>query len=164
MAYSHILQGTAGQMILSTLICAACLFSFNGFDQIPQRASRRRLLEDIYRILKPGGCFILSCRSGLAFGKRWAAWIWLTIEYLGRKVSGRIKPGWEWGDKVRKGLYHHYSTPFGMRKAFQQVGFRLIHFNSSKNVEKGRRASFLTNFSSDKSLFFVVRKTGPSKT
>jgi TRAP-type uncharacterized transport system fused permease subunit len=31
MAYSHILQGTAGQMILSTLICAACLFSFNGF-------------------------------------------------------------------------------------------------------------------------------------
>jgi TRAP-type uncharacterized transport system fused permease subunit len=31
MAYSHILEGTAGQMILSTLICAACLFSFNGF-------------------------------------------------------------------------------------------------------------------------------------
>ena len=30
MAYGHIIEGTASQMIVSTLICAACLFSFNG--------------------------------------------------------------------------------------------------------------------------------------
>lgn len=31
MAYGHIIEGTAGELILSTLICAACLFAFNGF-------------------------------------------------------------------------------------------------------------------------------------
>jgi TRAP-type uncharacterized transport system fused permease subunit len=31
MAYGHIIEGSAGQMILSTIIAAACLFSFNGF-------------------------------------------------------------------------------------------------------------------------------------
>ena len=139
------------------------LFSFNGFDQIPGKASRRELLEGVHRMLKPGGCFILSCKSGLAFGKRWVAWIWLTLEYLGRKISGRIKPGWEWGDKVRKGWYHHYSTPFGIRKILQQLGLELIYFNSIRNIEKGKRPSFLTNFSPDKSLFFVVRKTARSK-
>ncbi len=139
------------------------LFSFNGFDQIPGKASRRQLLEDVHRILKPGGCFILSCRSGLAFGKRWATWIWLALEFLVRKVSGRIKPGWEWGDKIRKGWYHHYSTPFSIRKALQQVGLELVYFNSSRNIEKGKRPTFLTNFSPDKSLFFVVRKSADSK-
>jgi TRAP-type uncharacterized transport system fused permease subunit len=31
MAYGHIIEGTASQVIVSTIICAACLFSFNGF-------------------------------------------------------------------------------------------------------------------------------------
>jgi TRAP transporter 4TM/12TM fusion protein len=31
MAYTHILGGTASQIVVSTIICAACLFSFNGF-------------------------------------------------------------------------------------------------------------------------------------
>lgn len=31
MAYGHIIEGTASQLILSTIMCAACLFSFNGF-------------------------------------------------------------------------------------------------------------------------------------
>jgi len=139
------------------------LFSFNGFDQIPRKASRRLLLEDVHRILKPRGCFILSCRSGLAFGKRWPGWVWLALEFLVRKVSGRIKPGWEWRDKIRKGWYHHYSTPFGVRNALQQARLELVYFNSSRNIEKGKRPTFLTNFSPDKSLFFVVRKSADSK-
>jgi TRAP transporter 4TM/12TM fusion protein len=31
MAYSHIIEGSASQFIISTIMCAACLFSFNGF-------------------------------------------------------------------------------------------------------------------------------------
>lgn len=134
------------------------LFSFNGFDQISGNVGRRRLLGNVHRILKPGGCFILSSRSGLAFGKRWAGWMWLALESIGRRMSGRTKPGWEWGDKVHKGWYHHYSTPFEIRNALRHAGLEPTYFNSSSNIEKERQPSFFTNFCPDRSLFFVARK------
>ena len=133
-------------------------FSFNGFEQIPGSKNREKVLSEVWRVLKVGGIFVLTTRSGLAAGKRWLGWPWLCLEFLYRKMLDNTEQDWELGDKVRQGNYHHYLSPFMLRKLLSCSGFNVFQFNSSKNIEKGRRAQFFTNFSKDKALFYVAKK------
>jgi len=134
------------------------LFSFNGFEQIPGRERRKRVIREIYRVLKPGGVLILTARSGIAFGRRWLAWIWMSLRYCLQKLFGYGKVSLDFGDMVSSYSYHHYMSPFSVRRQLRDEGFTVLEFNSKRNIECRRRSSFVTNFSRDKSLFYVVRK------
>lgn len=133
-------------------------FSFNGFEQIPGKLNREKVLKDIFQILRPGGCFILTARSGIAIGRRSIGWIWITVHYVIRKIFSKREYHLEFGDKIREGEYHHYINPFCLKKIAQTIGFMVFYFNSAKNIMLERKAEFLANFSSDRMLFYVLKK------
>lgn len=134
------------------------LFSYNGIEHIPGNINRLRVLKSAFNILKPGGYFIFTTRSGLAFGSRRAImWIWLLIEFIYRRYIKADKI-YELGDRVRKRNYFYYTNPFIMRKAAIDIGFKCKYFNSEQNIVNGKRSSIFTNFSSDRMLFYVFQK------
>jgi len=134
------------------------LFSFNGFEHISGKENRSKVLDEVYRVLKPGGCFVLTARSGFAFGKRWIAWMWMCLRHAFLKPLGLSNPNLKFGDMIFGGSYHHYLSPFRLRKMLKETGFLCEFFNSKRNIENNKSPSFLTNFSSDTSLFYVARK------
>jgi len=132
------------------------LFSFNGFDHLLGRTNRERFLRDVFNILKTGGCFILTARSGVAFGRRWLAWIWMLLTHLWQKH--KWGQDYELGDKRFGNMHLHYTSPFRMRLLLKALGFDIQYFNSEKHIVHEKPASFLTNFSNDRMLFYVLRK------
>ena len=48
------------------------LFSYNGIDSI-DLGGRKQVLQEVYRVLRPGGCFVFSClnRRDAAMAARW---------------------------------------------------------------------------------------------
>jgi len=132
------------------------LFSFNGFDHLLGKNSRKRFIENVFRILKPEGYFILTSRSGIAFGKRWIAWMFMLITHFWQKRKwGEC---YSIGDKLFGKMHLHYMSPFTLRSLLKKVGFKVVYFNSETNIVKGRNPNFFTNFSNDRMLFYVVKK------
>jgi len=134
------------------------VFLYNAYELIWKESNRVKLLKEIYRIIKPGGHFILTSRSSFAFYKRWLAWPWLLLRTYILKPLGIGNPHLELCDVFSKGTYHRYQSPFSIRKDLNDIGFLCKLFNSGCNLEANREASFFTNFSSDKCLYFVVQK------
>jgi len=134
------------------------VFFYNSFELIWGRSNRIKLLQEVYRILKPKGYFLLTSRSGFAFGKRWVVWPWLLIRTFMLKPIGIGNHHLQLGDVFSKGTYHRYQSTFSIRKDLKKIGFKCELFNSNKNIEQKKKNTFLTNFSADKCLFFVVRK------
>lgn len=134
------------------------LFSFNGFESIPDKGKRELTLREVARVLRPGACFILTARSGVAFGKRWIAWVWMLFRQFILRPLRLANPNLKPGDMIRGGLLHHYVSPFTIKKALRAKGISVELFNSRLNLERARRSSFFTNFSTDNCLFYVARK------
>jgi ubiquinone/menaquinone biosynthesis C-methylase UbiE len=137
---------------------ADVLFSFNGYEHVPEDGQHGAVLAEAFRVLRPGGHFILTSRSGVAFGRRWAAWAWMLVRHLLLRPLGLASRELGWGDMVNKEGYFHYRSPFYIRRLLRLAGFKPVLFNSRRNIEAGRDASFFTNFSADICLFFVARK------
>jgi 2-polyprenyl-3-methyl-5-hydroxy-6-metoxy-1,4-benzoquinol methylase len=131
---------------------------FNGIDQIPGEKNRRKILRDIFKLLESGGIFILTTRSGLAFGRRWLAWVWISLVYLLKQLKHSDASKYEFGDKVWKNRYNHYFNPFRFRNMLRNIGFKELYFNSHKNIISGREPGFLTNFSNDSRISYVLKK------
>ncbi|MBW2150007.1 MAG: class I SAM-dependent methyltransferase [Deltaproteobacteria bacterium] len=132
------------------------LFLFNGFENISGQRNREKVLTNVWEILKLGGYFIITFRSGLAVGKRTFAWLLVLFEYIIYKLI--MRKNWEFGDKLWKNEYYHYINPFKFKEMVRTVGFQIVYFNSSRNIDKGKKETFFTNFSSDIALFFVLKK------
>ena len=134
------------------------LFSYNGLEQIPGKKNREKVLIDVYKILKHGGYFIFTTRSGLAFGSRRSlVWIPILLHYFYKRYLKGQK-NWELGDKAWGGNYISYSNPFKIKAAAKRAGFELLDFNSEKNIEQNKNGTWLTSFSSDRMLFYVFKK------
>ncbi len=138
------------------------LFSFNGFEQIPGKKNREQVIKNVYDILKPGGIYLFSIKSGLAFGsRRLFVWGWILCLYCFEKIIRRNK-SWEFGDKIGFDKnYFHYLNPIRLKSFLKKSGFKILYFNSENNIIKNRRPSFFTNFSSDIRLYYVVEKINP---
>ena len=134
------------------------IFSYNGIEQIPGRKNREKVLQDVYKILKPGGYFIFTTRSGLSFaGKRLLGWGKITFDFMLKRVIGGDK-AWEFGDYSRGNFYVHYINPFKIRRFAEKLGLKCHYFNSEKHIEKSKPPRFLNHFSNDRMLFYVFRK------
>lgn len=132
------------------------LFSFNGFDCIMGKANREVLLRNVWKIMKRGGCFVLTSRSGLAFPRRWVAWCVMLLMYVWRRLL--LREDYELGDKRFGEMHLAYVSPFYLRSLLKRIGFEILYFNSEKNIESGKPPTFFTNFSKDRMLYYVLSK------
>src|SRR4030042_3677960 len=55
------------------------IFSNNGWTQIPGKEKRFKAIEEIYRILKPGGYFIFTTHE-----RRWRGYFWFWLKQLAK--------------------------------------------------------------------------------
>ena len=100
------------------------LFSYNGLENIPKKANREKFFRDVFNILKPGGYFIFTIRSGFAFARRIIMWLLMLLSYPFNTFFSNRK-AWELGDTVRNGIYLHYLSPFYLKSFNIKTGFQL---------------------------------------
>ncbi len=95
-----------------------CLFSFRDFKD------KKKGLEEIFRVLKPGGK-LLICDAGKAnFLHGWLGWLWmkLWVGTYARVVCKAKDHPWKWLTKT----YLHYGTTRQYKKMMREVGFEPV--------------------------------------
>ena len=110
-------EGTAEEIPLPDcsfdVVC--CLFSFRDFQD------KRKGLQEMLRVLKPGGQ-LLICDAGKAnFLHGWLGWLWmkLWVGSYARLICKQSDHPWKWLTKT----YVHFGTTRKYKKMMREVGF-----------------------------------------
>ncbi len=102
------------------------IFANNGWAQIPGKENRQKALGEIYRVMKPGGYFILTAHQRYYTGAYLFFWIKEWIKFCILKPLGFKIQEIDFGDLFFKRNYPN--------KEIKQRQF--IHLTSKKEVEK----------------------------
>lgn len=95
------------------------IFMFAVFNHLPSEKLRLKVLEDIKKLLKPGGLLMMTNWNLWQLGKKKSVW----KHGLKRDVITH----WQSGDRNRKGdLYYRAFTKQELNKLFKQVGFEIL--------------------------------------
>ena len=106
------------------------LFSFNGIDFIYPKKRRIKALQEINRVLKPGGTFIVSSHNKMRlFTKFNLHYIEIIFKNLvsGRLFSNYLKARHEEGE-----LITYFSPPFCQKRDFKKAGFQILEIMGKK--------------------------------
>ena len=109
--------GTAEKIPLpdNSFDVVCCIFSFRDFQD------KRKGLEEILRVLKPGGKLVI-CDAGKAnFLHGWLGWLWmkLWVGTYARLVCKQDEHPWKWLTKT----YVHFGTTRQYKRMMRDVGF-----------------------------------------
>ena len=138
------------------------LFCYNGIELVPGMQGKRQVLEEAYRVLRPGGRFVICVHSLFAFNIHVPMRLRAFSRFLGRTVLGLPVQEQELGerfidDDVEEAPYLQVWPPSRWRDLFLSAGFDLVTFNSRQRLERGRPWSRWGLFE-DGERFFVVEK------
>lgn len=148
-------QGDATNLSFEDNLFDGAIFGFNGLMQIPGRASRRKALSEIFRIVQPGGALVLTThdRQNPKHRNFWK-------EEQIRWNKGKQKPELlEFGDRWEKTehgmLFVHVPTPEEVREDLKETGWKAEwdSLRSTIAIENPETQQF-----SDDCRFWVARK------
>ncbi len=137
------------------------LFSFNGWTQIPGKNNRIKALSEIYRVLRPGGYFILTShiRKMQGFTIHWTKQ-WINI-YLLKPLGFRFKEV-EFGDYFfdiestnrtsKNKQFIHIPRLKDVTKQIVKVGFDLVFFARGNTISSKKTGE-------DPPIFYICKKT-----
>lgn len=121
-----------------------CIFSFNGFMQIPQRQNRIKAMKEINHVLKTGGIFIFTTHDR----EKNADWLWFWEEEKKRWDSGIIDTRiFEYGDRIipynGREIFLHFPVRDEILQMFGECGFTVVEdawvFDIADEPENVRR-------------------------
>jgi len=147
-------QGDATRLAFEDGLFDGAIFGFNGLMQIPGREARQQALEEIRRVVRPGGAFVFTTHDRLnprfkTFWrdeqKRWDK---------GRQQPELLEFGDRWEETELGPLYIHVPTPDEVRHALKDAGWKCEwdHPRSSIAHESPATRQF-----SDECRFWVAR-------
>jgi len=151
------------------------IFSNNGWTQIPSKQKRQKAIDEIYRVLKPGGIYIFTAHKRCYFGFRFLFWLkqWFKF-YILKPIGIKIKEI-DFGDryftremngqKIKQKQYIHIPSIEEVRAQINKSGFKLVKAMAIGDVSKddaiSKRASLSKRDRSQKSpIFYVCKKAG----
>jgi ubiquinone/menaquinone biosynthesis C-methylase UbiE len=127
-------NGDARKLELKNATFDNVIFCFNGWSQIPGKKNRYQVLQEVYRVLKPGGYYVFM--AALIPPRHWAFWIRhffkLGISRLLRRKTSEIEFGdylfhrEHAGKKSTQTQLLHFSRGALVKKQIEQAGFKLI--------------------------------------
>ena len=105
-------------------------FSFNGIDNLASLSERKGAMEEMKRVLKPGGFFIYSSHNGLAIPRTKTGWK-IVLNNLGRLSFG---PHWRFEEYDFGKLIQYYNNIWSEKNSLLSAGFKNIKIigNSKK--------------------------------
>jgi len=138
------------------------LFSYNGIELVPGLQGKRRVLDEVFRVLRPGGRFIFCAHSLFALNvfapmrlkafARLCAGRLLGVPVRERELGERfIDAEWE------EARYLQIWPPSRHKRLLAEAGFALVCFNTRGRLERGRAWSWTGTFE-DGERFFVAEK------
>ena len=139
------------------------LYSYNGIELIPGREAKKKVMGEVWKVLKPGGYFIFSSHSLFALNRfapfRLLSFLKLCAGHFAglpvkeRELGERFADGE--GEEVR---YLQVLPPFVLLKMLRQTGFEVVYFNTRKRLENSLKWGFPGHFE-DGERFYVARKS-----
>lgn len=149
---------------------SGAIFANNGWVQIPGKQNRQKALGEIYRVLKPGGVFLLTAHRRYYTINNFLPWTVRWIKYYILKPIGIKIDEIEFGDlffrrhvdnkQLKQRQFIHMTDVAEVEKQITKSGFKLILSQSMGEIAKSdaesMKASLSKNFNSFKSPFFYV--------
>jgi ubiquinone/menaquinone biosynthesis C-methylase UbiE len=139
----------------------AALFSYNGIDNIYPVAARRRCLEEVFRVLKPGGVFIFSSHN--AVGALFSGGFFYVRGYLNAmrmlalQKANPLRREWYWRYHDPGGPQLLYSAPPRVTVAqLEHAGFVVRDVRGSTGERRPGRVS-----RSEQHVYFVASRPRP---
>ena len=106
----------------------AAFFSFNGIDYIYPESARVSCLAEVFRVLRPGGVFILSSHN--LIGHLWSGGYWYLRGYLNAaRLLGRQRGNphiREWYARYGDEQVHYSAPPTRTVSQLQDAGFEML--------------------------------------
>jgi SAM-dependent methyltransferase len=148
----------ATQLQVANASFDAAMFSYNGIDCIYPVEARRACLAEVWRILRPGGIFILSSHNlvGATFsgGYFYLRGYLNALRFLARQITNRL--AWRWYLRYDDpgGTQYLYSAPPGRTIAdAEAAGFVVVAVRGGAGARDVRRTRM-----HEQHVHFVLRK------
>ena len=140
----------------------AALFSYNGLELLPGREGKKSAMEEIGRILKPGGIFIFTTHSLFALNQFAVFRLTTFCRFCAGRLFGLPIKEKELGERFiddpdEEVKYLQILPPFMLIKMLRASGFELLMFNTRRRIEKGVEWGWRGIFE-DGERFYVARK------
>lgn len=165
--------GDATKLEFSDDTFHGAIFANNGWAQIPGKDNRQKALNEIYRVLKPGGTFILTAHKryfSLYYFYFWAIkWIkYYILKPLGVKIEEV-----DYGDiffkrvhqnkRLKQRQFIHMAGKGEIERQINTAGFILLQANSMSKIAESdaklMKGSLSANYNSYKSpVFYICQK------
>ncbi len=140
------------------VICA-----YNGLELLPGIAGKKKALAEVWRVLKPGGCFIFSSHSLFALNyfapHRFLAFLRLCLGKVGWPMREKELGERFIDDEWEEAKYLQILPPSTWKKLLRMAGFELVYFNTRQRLETRKKWGIAGNFE-DGERFYVASKRG----
>lgn len=148
----------ATRLELSSASFDAAIFSYNGIDCIHPVDERRACLAETWRVLKPGGMFVLSSHNvvGSTFsgGYFYLRGYWNAMRFLARQIGNPLARQWYLRYEDPGGTQYLYSAPPDLTVTDSKAaGFEVVAVRGSCGARELRRARLR-----EQHVHFVLRK------
>jgi len=110
------------------------MFSFNGIDYIYPELRRFEALKEAYRVLKPGGVFILSSHNKASYFFRIFSEpnLYNPMVFLRNIFNGNFFGNYILARHAEGDLLGYAKTPFWQKKDFKKFGFKVLEVLGKK--------------------------------
>ncbi len=152
----RVMDATRLELMDASFDCT--LFSYNGLDDIFPVAKRRRCLSEVFRVLRPGGVFILSTHNAIGHlfsgGYFYVRGYWNAAKMLAAQCANRQMRQWYFRYSGPGGAQVLYSAPPELTRAqLVETGFVVVDVRGSTGERNPGRVRMR-----QRHVYFVARK------